>query len=70
MNILTIINQIIQEFYRIFSEELITKIARDSGFIKRESKKITAHEFLLALTLGRFKKSSVFYPFTNQHSQN
>ena len=51
-----IIDQVSNTFENFFLKRRVNRAARNSGFTKRKPKKIYGYAFLLALTLGRFKK--------------
>ena len=44
-----------QVFALVFDRRNVNKMARQAGFVKRKST-ITGFDFLLAMSLGRFKK--------------
>ena len=44
-------------FKEIFSKRKVNTSAQRNGFAKRIAKKIDGYNFLVALTVGRFKKS-------------
>lgn len=48
--------KISQSFKQIFSKEEVNLRAKKRRFTKRETKKLTGYDFLLTMTLGRFKK--------------
>ena len=48
--------RISNEFSNFFSKRLVNKRARNSKFTKRKAKKLNGYEFLVAMSLGRFKK--------------
>ena len=43
-------------FRSIFCSHGVNLRARETRFSQREAKKLTGYDFLLAMTLGRFKK--------------
>ena len=43
-------------FNDLFSKRLVNRRAKKSNFTKRKAKKLSGHQFLVAMTLGRFKK--------------
>ncbi len=51
-----IVDQVSNAFEHFFSRRRVNQAARNSRFTKRKPKKIYGYVFLLALTLGRFKK--------------
>ena len=51
-----IIDRVSNTFEDFFSKRRVNSAAKKSGFTQRKPKKINGYVFLLALTLGRFKK--------------
>lgn len=53
--------QIGNSFEEFFSKARVNRAARRTGFTRRKSQKLDGYGFLIAMTLGRFKKQP-FHP--------
>jgi len=49
-----------QVFAEAFNRRNVSKMSKQSNFVKRKDGKLNSFKFLLGMTLGRFKKSGQY----------